>query len=229
MKEKLEVSNNTIIVESENDRYFIKRLVNFLNIDGITIQPPICFIDDYECLDGLSETKLTEKLNEIRIEIEKRDIKKIGILVDADNAGIDSRLALINSAIQALDPTLNITEANHWYPSDHLDVKIACHILNLDGFGELETLLKEITTGDTIYAECLNAWKYCLSDSDISISEKEFNKFWVNIYQRYDNCTNKEKKQAGRKCNFEASLEKDIWDFSHPSLDQLRAFLASFD
>jgi len=43
-----------------------------------------------------------------------------------------------------------------------------------------------------------------------------------------DQCTKKEQKQAGRKCNTEASMQKDIWDFDHVCLNDLKQFLVNF-
>jgi hypothetical protein len=51
----------------------------------------------------------------------------------------------------------------------------------------------------------------------------------VLTHQRYDCCSKKDKKKAGIKCNPEASLQKDIWDFSHPVLNDLKSYLAMFD
>ena len=41
---------------------------------------------------------------------------------------------------------------------------------------------------------------------------------------RFDSCTKEEKKQAGRKCIFKASMQKNIWDFDHECLNELKAF-----
>ena len=61
------MSKNRLIVESENDKYFIESLKEFLTISDVEIDSPICTIDDYECmkkdiwnfehrvLDGLTE------------------------------------------------------------------------------------------------------------------------------------------------------------------------------
>ena len=65
-------------------------------------------------------------------------------------------------------------------------------------------------------------------DKGRSIKTKDFDKFWVNIYQRYDTCSKKESTQAAKKCNFEASLDKDIWNFSHEVLADLKEFLSMF-
>jgi hypothetical protein len=228
MKEKFAVSS-LLIVESANDKYFIERLLKVLNLDDVHVGSPICAIDDYECLNGLSEKKLANTLAELKIRIEKNGIDNIGILLDADDKGSSQRLALIERAVQqSLDATLQITHENDWHHSIELDIKIACHILNINGKGELETVLKTIKSKPSMFADCLDAWKICLEEKQQHISQKEFDKFWISIYQRYDVCSKREKKQAHRKCSYEASLEKDVWDFSHNALKELKAFLMLF-
>ena len=222
------MSKNILIVESVNDKYFIEALLADMNISTIEIQPPICVIDNYECLNGLSKTRLINKLNEITIEIGKRGIENIGILIDADKVGIEARVDLINDAIKTLDSSIEINQTNQWFFSKIQQVNFSCHILNIKNHGELETLLKSIKSKDSYFADCLNTWKECLENNGQLIKPKDFDKFWVNIYQRYDTCTNQERTQAGRKCNFQASLNKGIWDFSHEVLVDLKEFLSMF-
>ena len=98
------------------------------------------------------------------------------------------------------------------------------YIQNKDGNGELETVLKEIKSKDSTIADCLESWQKCLPD-DKKVSPKDFDKFWVQIYQRYDCCTKKEAKQAERKCNNETSFSKDIYNLNSAILDDLKKFL----
>jgi hypothetical protein len=44
--------SNLIIVESENDQYFIEALIEKLNLRNIEVGKPICKIDDFDCLGG---------------------------------------------------------------------------------------------------------------------------------------------------------------------------------
>ena len=88
-----------IIVESHNDKYFIEKLRDELGLTNIKIDEPICNIHDYECLNGLSEKKLQQTLKEIKFD----EYQKIGIIIDADNEGIEKRIDLINSCIRALE------------------------------------------------------------------------------------------------------------------------------
>lgn len=222
------MSKNILIVESENDQYFIESIKAHLNIDNVDIDTPICSIDDYECLNGLSKAKLINKLQELKIEIEKRGIEKIGIILDADKDGIEKRIELINEALKSIDKDLNLNSCNQFIKSESLDIEIACYITNVDGYGELETVLKKIKSKDSPFADCLEDWRTCLENQGKSIKDKDFDKFWVNTYQRLDCCNRKEQKQAARKCNPEASMKKDIWDFEHPVLNSLKEFLKLF-
>ncbi|MBK8454368.1 MAG: hypothetical protein IPL34_13805 [Thiofilum sp.] len=222
------VSKNVLIVESQNDKFFIENLLKHINQIAIKVENPICSIDDYECLEGLSLAKLKHKLTEIQTTIEKDDIQKLGIIVDADKQGIDQRLGLVNQAISECGFDLAPLEFNHWLHCEKYDVDLSCHILSYDGVGELETLLKAIKNQDSSFADCLNAWQFCLAGQGKTISSKEFDKFWISIYQRYDCCSKEDKKQANRKCSFEASMAKPIWDFEHAALNSLKDYLNTF-
>ena len=221
------MSNNLLIVESYNDKFFIERLQRELRNADFLVDKPI--INDFECLGGLTQKSLQDKLREVSFDIGKRGLSKIGVLVDANSKGIQDRVELINKAIKSIDPNMNILATSTWYNSASLGVNFSCHVINVNGFGELETLLKTIKNKSSPYADCLNAWRRCLDNPHVkAISDKDFNKFWVNVYQRYDGCSKDDQKQAGRKCNFQASLEKDLWDFSHPVLHDLKAYLQAF-
>ncbi len=228
MEVKSVESKNLLIVESKNDKYFVESTKKYLNNIDLEIDTPVYSIDDYECLEGLSLKKLEYKLHELIIRIEKQGIDKVGILLDADEEGVDKKIELINKALKAVGFNISVSEINKWYKCDILAVELSCHILNLAGKGELETILKTIKLKDSTYADCLNVWKECLENNEKSISNKQFDKFWVSIYQRFDCCSRKEQKQAFRKCNNEASMSKDIWDFSHDSLSSFRVFIQMF-
>jgi hypothetical protein len=228
MREEFVASNNLLIVESGNDKFFIERLKQEI-IANFEVDTPICCITAYECLDGLSQDSLEKKLTAIKNKIGKDRLNKIGILLDADNKGIDARVQLINDSVKCIDNNLIISTVNTWYKSESLDIEISCHVLNINGNGELETVLKAIKSNDSTFADCLNAWRHCIEHNKKKITDKDFDKFWVNIYQRYDCCNKNDKKQAGTKCNPEASLKKPIWDFTHPVLDDLKSYLAMFD
>ena len=221
------MSKNILIVESENDKYFIEALIKKMNLRNIVISNPICKIDNYECLQGIDNLK--NRLGRIKIEIKKREIEQVGIILDANNKGIPKRIEMINRTLQTIF-TLekDMKNINEFVEDKTEKVNFACYIMNVNGFGELETVLKNIKKKESIFADCLVSWKQCLSENNIQITQKDIDKFWVNIYQRFDCCDNIEKKQAGRKCNFKISMGKDIWNFDHEILEDLKLFLRMF-
>ena len=217
--------NSLVIVESDNDKFFIEKLRDELGLTNIKIDEPICNIHDYECLNGLSETKLKQILKEIKFD----HYQKIGIIIDADNEGIEKRIDLINSCIRTLEDVssdFTITKINEFIKIESLDgVEIGCYITNVDGNGELETVLKAIKSQDSTYADCLEAWKTCLTSKGKTTTDKDFDKFWVNNYLRFDTCTKQEQKQADKNCKNEVAIKKDIWDFKNPILYDLKEFI----
>ena len=113
------------------------------------------------------------------------------------------------------------------------NAKLACYFTNVGGKGELETLLKAIKARDSPYADCLDSWKTCIESLGKKINQKDFDKFWISNYIRYDTCSNQEQKQAGRKCSmsgFDYVMEhkKDIWDWKNSALDDLKEFFTLF-
>lgn len=229
--------SNLLIVESENDKFFIEALIQHLNLPNIEVANSlICNINDYECLDGLSSTKLTTVLETVKFRVKKENIDKIGILIDIDDKTIEERLTLINNSLQIVfDVENTLTEQNKLeeFPIDELqNVQIATYFTNANGQGELETLLKAIKSKDSIHADCLDSWQECLIANNIGegqgLKQKDFDKFWIQMYIRYDTCTKKESKQAGTKCNNKSAMNKPIWNFEHEYLEGVKTFLRLF-
>ena len=210
--EDIEVSN-ILIVESENDKFFIEALLSHIDLN-LQVGNPICTIDEYDCMGGMG--KLKHRLVELKSRFLKGDdINKVGIIFDADNVGIDERTEQINDI------------KNSVFNEIELDLKI--FIMNIDGKGELETVLREIKLKESPIADCLETWQECLKDK--RLNKKDFDKLWIQIYQRYDCCSKKEQKQSGRKCNNEVSLkDKPIYNFDKDiiELKKLKEFLEIF-
>lgn len=234
MEKELEVSN-LLIVESKNDKFFLQALIKELNYD-IEIDTPIC-IDDYECLEGLSKKRLVEALKSLLADIQKRQISKIGIVIDIDLHSTQERLQFINECLRQVFPIKNeFTDISQFITINipgYDSIEIACYFTHVEGQGELETVLKMIKTQESPYADCLESWRNCLESKNKSITDKEYDKFWISNYIRFDTCSSSERKQAERKCsmkNFEYIMEnkKDIWNFSHPILDEIKEFLQLF-
>jgi hypothetical protein len=226
------VGRNILIVESKNDEYFFRSVIKHLNYD-IEIESPIFADEDYRPMDGLDPTKLTKALKSIKAEIQKEDIERIGIIIDIDQDSEIERIKFINECIANVFPdAIPLDQINQFIDLNFEDyqIQLACYFTNVDGQGELETVLKVIKSQDSTYADCLQSWRECLKNKGEEISDKDFDKFWIANYTRYDTCTKKEKKQANRKCNLDYALQTktSVWNFDHPILDELKSFFRLF-
>lgn len=170
--------SNLIVVESQNDKFFIEQLILVLEVSNIQVDNI-----EYECLSGLG--KLKNKIKDIHFH----KYEKIGFILDADNDGTEKRITLVNEYLKEVCNDVTLTSINELVKSPELDVEFAIYIAGIDDSGELETILKYIATQNSDYADCLVSWRKCLSQKDKIISDKDFNKFWVNNYIRFDTCT----------------------------------------
>ncbi|MEG4089138.1 DUF3226 domain-containing protein [Microcoleus sp. Pol12B4] len=226
--------SNIVIVESKNDRIFMQAMVKKLNCD-IQVASPI-YIDDYKSLEGLSETELIKALKSLEANIDKKGIEKIGIIIDIDNCSEQERLKFVDRCIKEVFEAESLSSTKQFIDicaDNGTNAKLACYFTNVGGKGELETLLKAIKARESPHADCLNSWKTCIESQGKQINQKGFDKFWVSIYLRYDTCSDNEQQQAGRKCTmsgFDYVMErkKDIWDWNHPALDDLKEFFKLF-
>ena len=213
----------------------MQAMVEEINCD-IQLEPPI-YIDDYESLEGLSETKLINTLKALEADLQKRDIEKIGIIIDIDNYSEQERLEFVDRCIKQVFEAETLSSTKQFIDictTDHgTNAKLACYFTNVGGKGELETLLKAIKATDSPYADCLDSWKTCLESQGKEINQKDFDKFWISNYIRFDTCSKKEQKQAGVKCSmsefdYVMKNKKDIWDWNNPALDDLKEFFKLF-
>ena len=226
--------SNIVIVESKNDAIFMQAMVDKLNCN-IQVDPPI-YIDNYKSLEGLSETKLIITLKDLEADLQKRDIEKIGIIIDIDNYSEPERLEWVNKCIQQVFESETLSSTKQFIDicgDNGTKAQLACYFTNFEGKGELETLLKGIKARKSPHADCLNSWKTCIESQGQQIKQKDFDKFWVNTYLRFDTCSKQDQKQAGRKCSmleFDYVMEhkKDIWDWNNPALDDLKEFFKLF-
>ncbi len=230
---------NILIVESDGDKFFIEALINHMNIPEIEIPNGYINEFDYEPMKGSDKDKLSIILDSLNNRIEKDDIKRIGILIDQDNKTISERLSFVNQSLKdvfevenLLDKKGELKKIELYYQS----IEIATFFTNVNGAGELETVLKEIKNKPSTYADCLDSWQNCLKNKNINkgigLKQKDFDKFWIQVYIRFDTCNSKEKKQAGTHCTLEASMKeekaKKIWNFDHECLNELKQFLRLF-
>ncbi|ANV84287.1 hypothetical protein AWQ21_07760 [Picosynechococcus sp. PCC 7003] len=228
---------NILIVESKNDKAFFEALIEKMQINELIVDSPIN-IDNYECLSGLNSDKLTKAIKSLSDSLFKRNISKIGIIIDQDYDSQEEKLKLVNDCLSTVFGDISIIqEVGNLYSLSvqDIDLEIGTYFTNVNNSGELETLLKAIKKSDSTYADCLSSWQNCLKEcmgEEGKLSLKEFDKFWLSIYLRYDTRSKKDSKQAGRKCSV-SELEyilkhKDIFDFEHTLLEDIKNFLKLF-
>ncbi len=227
------MSSNILIVESKNDQYFLQAIIKHLNCN-IEVAPPILISeDDYRPMEGLNPTKLKNALNDLKADIQKGKIEKVGIVIDIDKHEENERIKFIYDCVKEVFPESPALETVNKFINisfDDCNIQLACYLINANGQGELETVLKMIKSQNSVYADCLESWRDCLKPHNKEISVKDFDKFWVSTYLRYDTCSKKDKKQAERKCNFQFAMtdKVNIWNFEHPILNDLKEFLKMF-
>lgn len=210
--ESLEVSS-LIIVEGSNDKIFIEHLIKLDTIKVKSIYN-IPEVFDISGVDGLQK----------KLKDEKRDkYDNIGIIIDADREGIKSRINFINKSLQSVCDDVVLEKTNELKYSKKLDVNFACYIMNVNGYGELDTLLKHIKIKESTYADCLSSWIHCLKENNKEISEKDFDKLWVQFYIRFDSLP--KKLRDNTHSNIEYSIKNNFYDFNSPLLDELKYFI----
>lgn len=210
---------NIILVEGKDDKSFIEYLIQGVEVKEFSV----------DILGGLNKDALTRRLASLKTSFLKNPFEKLGIIIDQDSFTKEERLAFVNECLQeSFDIQLSDSQIFVYLTIDKIPLQIACYFVNIDGTGELESLLTRIKTNPSPYADCLQQWQNCLSEK---VSQKEFDKLWVHYYLKYDTATHQERQQAGRYCTLEYSLQhkSHIWDLDSPVLNELKGFLALFD
>lgn len=202
------------IVESKNDEFFIRTLVDHLKITDSDVQSIKSMDIGYECLGGLGSLK--EKLKSIKIKIAKDGISKIGIILDQDKETKEGRLKFINDNVNEVFNinSLIIKNTNEFVTiitdkgDDGAEFLLSCHLIGVDdNGGELEDILKKIKTQPSQYADCLfNQWSKCVR-KEKELTEKELVKIWVQFYIRYDTCADDEKSRLAENVTLKVHLK----------------------
>jgi hypothetical protein len=227
------VGRNILIVESDNDKYFFLSVIKHLNCD-IEIGSPIFSDEDCRLMGGSDHKKFAISLNDLKADIQKEDIDWVGIILDIDRASEAERVKFINDCIIKVFPkAVSLDRVNQFTDLNFEDyqVKLACYFTNVDGKGELETVLKAIKSQDSTHADCLDRWRECLKNNGKEIDDKRFDKLWIANYIRYDTSTKDDKKHAKINLTLNYALENKsfIWDLNNPILDELKVFFRLFN
>jgi hypothetical protein len=226
------VGRNILIVESNNDKYFFQSVINHIKSD-LEVAAPIFLDEDYKAIDGSDPKKLTNALKDLKADLQKEDIDRVGIILDLDRHSETERIELINKCIikvfasaESLDRVSEFIDLNF----DDRQIQLACYFTNVDGQGELETVLKTIKSQDSIHADCLVSWRECLRNKQKEMTDKKFDKLWITNYIRYDTSTKDDNKHANTQLTLNYALQNKsyIWNLDHPILDELKLFFRLF-
>lgn len=227
---------NALITEGLDDGYFAAALIEDINTEK-TID---CFFDRYTALGGLDEKTLVKDLEGKLGEIRRGKIRRIGILIDQDLFSKKDRLDFLNEVLKKAfgkeDVLKNTDTLYSVEVEEDTPIEIACHFMNVDGQGELETVLRAIKTKDSPHADCLNTWRDCLEAQGAKVKEKEFVKSWIRDYIRLDTCSSsKFRGNKGKYCSMNRldnilarKGDKAIFNLKATELTDLRAFLSLF-
>jgi hypothetical protein len=223
----LEVNPCKIIVEGKTDKVFIESLTGKNGIVNSLVEE-LGGIDDFEYSE-----KIEEKLKGAKIQVAK-GLRKIGIIIDQD-AKENNRIIFLNKMIQNVFGTeyalKEEQEPIEIKVGDHI-VELSCFIMNVNGEGELSTMLRTIKPENksSTFADCLEKWWECADAEKKVIDQVEFDKNWYHYYIKWDNSSHKERQQASKYCSLEYSLnhKKDIWNFENEILNNLKKYLSTF-
>lgn len=231
---------NKILVEGKNDVAFINALLKFINkkID-------VSAIDVKSLEKGLSENTLTIALEEFR-DKEIYHYNKLGIIIDIDNNTQKERLDFIASIInKVFSIKINVEDVGTEYSItfNKNSFILSIWLMNVNGKGELMTVLREIKKQNSSIADCIQV---CCSQKN-DFNQKAFDDDWSHLYMKWDCCSLKERKSH---INFSLALKLDetkmtedekkvavennyqklvnAWDFGHNSIELLRNYLTQF-
>ena len=211
---------NLLIVEGNSDKAFLDKLISLKHLTVAV-----------RAMGGLSEGKLRQIVETALTDIDKMGIEKIGILIDQDDFSTQERLDFINKSLRGL--ITPFSDFNHIESKQYDEnlVEMFCCLMQLDGKGELNTVLRHIKTQDSPFADCLETWRNCITPK--AIKQSDFDDFWVSQYLHYDTCKSGEKGNRADKCSVKAlpyifDKKAHIFNLEHDCLDEIKRFLAFY-
>ncbi|MGH1335088.1 MAG: DUF3226 domain-containing protein [Aureispira sp.] len=226
---------NAIITEGEDDVQFLAAIAKELN----TVQENTCSFQS-TAMKSLSKRKLVLDLKAKINEITRGKIRRIGLVIDQDTHSLQERLDFLNEVVEEAYGSTNVfqtTNTLYTIPiEEDTTVELACYFMNVEGTGELETVLRAIKTQPSPHADCLEAWQGCILEKGKTLTEKQFIKLWIGNYVRLHTCfTSKFRKNVGEYCSINRldnilarTGDKITFDLQHPTLNPLKEFLRLF-
>lgn len=224
-----------LIVESANDEAIFTAILEHLGIQdqvdvvhgGVSITWVHQSAEDKDVPKGLTKVFLS-LLSEIALE--KYD--HVGIIWDADTVGVPERLGQINAALSESKQRFSeerpysqiVIQGKIQDQNDFIavsveggTVQLGCHIVNLDGKGEIENLLKAIANQDSSLADCINSkLPECFNEQgEKPLRDKDLVKLWINHYQRYDTLKKRERNEGNTTT--EGMMKRNIFDLGQSS------------
>lgn len=231
--------SNKIIVESVNDQYIYKYILDEFCQSPAEVEA-IDSTLDWIKLDGLSSEKLLLKLQEVKPDLVRaQDTPRIGIIIDFDEYSLADRINFLNEICsKAFELDIDISNANDFktytLAEYNLDFELGYCFSGLNGEGELEHILKAIADLKiATHANCLETgWLPCLTHKSIDFKEKDLRKLWIDFYKRYDCLTSKQKGNAGKYTQWNNFLVKHPTKFDFTKdiheLNEIKDFLGKF-
>ncbi len=228
---------NIILVEGFSDIKFFETLVKFEDLKNRTSYFDSIQFDE---IGGSDDSKLEKAIRGLITDLRKSPIANFGIILDLDEFTNDERLSKIKSILVAIfgnDKIKELDKNNFTLAiNEFKTIKVSCHFIENDLVTNLELLLKEITTVDTIAADCLKQWYDCAIAAGRKIRKSDYFKFWREVYVRYDYCADKKLlKHSSENCTTEKSFDNlfiedkpKAWDFENAVLDNLKKYLSTF-
>lgn len=218
---------NRLIVEGSEDKLFITHLLQTLgNVDVQEINP-IDGIENFEYSNKLEKALIT-----VKNDVIKKSLKKVGLILDQDDKEND-RIAFLNKHIHIVFgkqySLINQSESIQ-IEIDGAILELSLFVMNVNGAGEMNSMLRIISTQPSNFADCLQHWKVCADPKSEIISNNEFDKLWVHYFIRWDNSTKEQRANSNKNCTIKAVLENkpQIFDFENKSLDDLKNYLNQF-
>jgi hypothetical protein len=252
---------NLILVEDANDALIFKAIVAQMKQENTEVTSTFLNADselvEYEKIGTAPNpekpTALIAKFKVLRNDFYNGKYAKLGIIFDMDTFNKEQRISMINLALKNAYPDAHfsdIQDINEFNEilfekgtSSELQIKLACHFINVGGAGELEDLLRKIKNKDSHFADCLyESWAVCfeskgkvLSDdaTNKNITNKEMKKLWVDFYKRFDIIPKKGDRNE-KNTNWEQFLKDyptafDLANDSVTELQELKHFLSLFN